>query len=100
MKFNSVALSTLYFKVSVKRSYSNEEICLLIAASDYTKTNKKGKVMLGKTLYFRELPLNTEQSIIDSNIESITKLNNYSVTQCCKNTTDPSLTINGFGSII
>jgi hypothetical protein len=80
MKFNSVALSTLYFKVSVKRPYSNEEICLLIAASDYTKTNKKVN-NVGKTMYFRELPLNTEQSIIDSNIESITKLNNYSVTQ-------------------
>jgi len=82
MKFNSVALSTLYFKVSVKKKpYSSEEICLLIAASDYTKTNEKGKVMLGKTLYFRELPLNTEQSIIDSHIENITKLNNYSVAQ-------------------
>jgi len=82
MKFNSVALSVLYFKVSVKKKpYSNEEICLLIAASDHTKRNAKDKVMLGKTLYFRELPLNTEQSIIDSNIESITKLNNYSVAQ-------------------
>jgi hypothetical protein len=82
MKFKASAVSTLYFKVSVKkRPYSNEEICLLIAASDYTKTNAKDKVMLGKTLYFRELPLNTEQSIIDSHIESITKLNNYSVAQ-------------------
>jgi hypothetical protein len=82
MKFNSVALSVLYFKVSVKKKpYSNEEICLLIAASDHTKRNAKDKIMLGKTLYFRELPLNTEQSIIDSNIESITKLNNYSVAQ-------------------
>jgi hypothetical protein len=82
MKFKANAVSTLYFKVSVKkRPYSNEEICLLIAASDYTKTNAKDKVMLGKTLYFRELPLNTEQSIIDSHIESITKLNNYSVAQ-------------------
>jgi hypothetical protein len=82
MKFNSIALSTLYFKVSVKKKpYSNEEICLLISASDYTKTNEKGKVMLGKTLYFRELSLNTEQSIIVSHIESITKLNNYSVAQ-------------------
>ena len=44
MKFNSFALSTLYFKVSVKkRPYSNEEICLLIAASDYKKTNEKAK---------------------------------------------------------
>ena len=37
--------------------------------------------MLGKTLYFRELPLSTEQSIIDSHIENITKLNNFSVAQ-------------------
>jgi len=82
MKFNSIALSTLYFKVTVKKKpYSNEEICLLIAASDHTKRNAKDKVMLGKTLYFRELPLNTEQSIIESHIESITKLNNYSVAQ-------------------
>jgi hypothetical protein len=82
MKFNSVALSVLYFKVSVKKKpYSNEEICLLIAASDHTKRNAKDKVMLGKTLYFRELPLNTEQFVIDSHIESMTKLNNYSVAQ-------------------
>ena len=82
MKFNSVALSVLYFKVSVKKKpYSNEEICLLIAASDYTKRNAKDKVMLGKTLYFRELALNTEQSVIDCHIEDITKLNNYSVAQ-------------------
>ena len=82
MKFKANAISTLYFRVSVKkRPYSNEEICLLIAASDYTKTNAKDKVMLGKTLYFRELPLNTEQFVIDSHIESMTKLNNYSVAQ-------------------
>jgi len=82
MKFKANAISTLYFKVSVKkRPYSNEEICLLIAASDYTKLNAKDKVMLGKTLYFRELPLNTEQSIIDWHVENITKVNNYSVSQ-------------------
>jgi len=82
MKFNSVALSTLYFKVSVKkRPYSNEEICLLIAASDYTKTNEKGKVLLGKTLYFRELPLSTEQQSIQAHIESMCKMNNYAVAQ-------------------
>ena len=82
MKFNSISLSTLYLKVSVKkRPYSNEAISLLIAASDYTKLNSKDKVMLGKTLYFRELPLNTEQSVIDCHIESITKLNNFSVAQ-------------------
>ena len=80
MKFNANAVSTLYFKVSVKkRPYSNEEICLLISASDYTKTNEKGKVMLGKTLYFREMLLTTEQSIIDANIEHIARINNYSV---------------------
>ena len=82
MKFKANAISTLYFKVSVKKKpYSNEEICLLIAASDYTKTNSKDKIMLGKTLYFRELALNTEQSIIDWHIENITKANNYSVSQ-------------------
>jgi hypothetical protein len=82
MKFKANAISTLYFKVSVKkRPYSNEEISLLIAASDYTKLNSKDKVMLGKTLYFRELPLSTEQSVIDCHIESITKLNNFSVAQ-------------------
>jgi hypothetical protein len=82
MKFKAKAISTLYFKVSVKKKpYSNEEICLLIAASDYTKTNSKDKIMLGKTLYFRELALNTEQSIIDWHIENITKANNYSVSQ-------------------
>jgi hypothetical protein len=82
MKFKTNAISTLYFRVSVKkRPYSNEEICLLIAASDYTKLNATDKVMLGKTLYFRELALNTEQSIIDCHIENITKANNYSVSQ-------------------
>jgi hypothetical protein len=82
MKFKANAISTLYFKVSVKkRPYSNEEISLLIAASDYTKLNSKDKVMLGKTLYFRELPLTTEQSVIDCHIESIKKLNNFSVAQ-------------------
>ena len=82
MKFKANAISTLYFKVSVKkRPYSNEEICLLIAASDYTKLNAKDKLMLGKTLYFRELPLNTEQSVIDWHVESITKVNNFSVAQ-------------------
>jgi len=79
MKFNANAVSTLYFRISVKkRPYSDEEICLLITASDYTKTNNKGKIMLGKVLYFRELPLSTEQSIIDANIEHIAKINNYS----------------------
>jgi hypothetical protein len=82
MKFKAKAISTLYFKVSVKKKpYSNEEICLLIAASDYTKTNSKDKVMLGKTLYFRELALNTEQSVIDWHIQNMTKMNNYSVAQ-------------------
>ena len=82
MKFKANAISTLYFKVSdKKRPYSNEEICLLIAASDYTKLNAKDKLMLGKTLYFRELPLNTEQSVIDWHVESITKVNNFSVAQ-------------------
>jgi len=82
MKFNSVALSTLYFKVSVKkRPYSNEEICLRIAASDYTKTNAKDKVILGKTLYFRELPLSTEQQSIQAHIDSMCKMNNYAVAQ-------------------
>jgi hypothetical protein len=79
MKFNANAVSTLYFRISVKkRPYSDEEICLLITASDYTKTNNKGKIMLGKALYFRELPLSTEQTIIDSNIEQIARINNFS----------------------
>ena len=82
MKFKANAISTLYFKVSVKKKpYSNEEICLLIAASDHTKRNAQDKILLGKTLYFRELPLSTEQSEIDSHIENITKLNNFSVAQ-------------------
>ena len=80
MKFNANAVSTLYFRISVKkRPYSDEEICLLISASDYTKTNDKGKVMLGKTLYFRELPLFTEQSSIDANVAQMCKANNFSV---------------------
>jgi len=82
MKFSANAVSTLYFKVSVKkRPYSNEEISLLISASDFTKTNKKGKVMLGKTLYFREMPLFTEQASIDANIAQMCKVNNFSVAQ-------------------
>jgi hypothetical protein len=82
MKFNANAVSTLYFRVSVKkRPYSDEEICLLISASDYTKTNNKGKLLLGKTLYFRELPLTTEQTIIDSHIEQIVRINNFSSIQ-------------------
>ena len=82
MKFNANAVSTLYFRISVKkRPYSDEEICLLISASDYTKTNNKGKVMLGKTLYFRELPLSTEESVINMHIERICKNNNFSTAQ-------------------
>lgn len=82
MKFNANAVSTLYFRISVKkRPYSDEEICLLISASDYTKTNNKGKVMLGKTLYFRELPLSTEESVINMHIEIICKNNNFSNAQ-------------------
>ena len=82
MKFNANAVSTLYFRVSVKkRPYSNEEISLLISASDFTKTNEKGKVMLGKTLYFREMPLFTEQASIDANIAQMCKVNNFSVAQ-------------------
>ena len=79
MKFNANAISTLYVRGSIKkRPYSDKAICLLITASDYTKTNNKGKIMLGKALYFRELPLSTEQTIIDSNIEHIARINNYS----------------------
>jgi hypothetical protein len=82
MKFSANAVSTLYFKVSVKkRPYSNEEISLLISASDFTKTNEKGKVMLGKTLYFREMPLFTEQASVDANIAQMCKVNNFSVAQ-------------------
>ena len=82
MKFNANAVSTLYFRVSIKkRPYSDEEICLLISASDYTKTNNKGKLLLGKTLYFRELSLTTEQSIVDSHIEQIVRINNFSSIQ-------------------
>lgn len=82
MKFNANAVSTLYFRISVKkRPYSDEEICLLISASDYTKTNNKGKVMLGKILYFRELPLSTEESVINMHIERICKNNNFSNAQ-------------------
>lgn len=82
MKFNANAVSTLYFRISVKkRPYSDEEICLLISASDYTKTNNKGKVMLGKILYFRELPLSTEESVINMHIERICKNNNFSTAQ-------------------
>jgi hypothetical protein len=82
MKFSANAVSTLYFRISVKkRPYSDEEICLLISASDYTKTNDKGKVMLGKTLYFRELPLFTEQSSIDANVAQMCKVNNFSISQ-------------------
>ena len=82
MKFNANAVSTLYFRISVKkRPYSDEEICLLISASDYTKTNNKGKVILGKILYFRELPLSTEESVINMHIERICKNNNFSNAQ-------------------
>ena len=82
MKFNSVATSKLYFKVSVKkRPYSNEEISLLIAASDFTKTNEKGKLMLGKVLFFREMPLGTEPVIIDAHIENIRKQNNFATAE-------------------
>ena len=82
MKFNANAVSTLYFRISVKkRPYSDEEICLLITASDYTKTNNKGKIMLGKVLFFRELPLTTEESSINANIESMRKINNFSSAQ-------------------
>lgn len=82
MKFNANAVSTLYFRISVKkRPYSDEEICLLISASDYTKTNNKGKAMLGKILYFRELPLSTEESVINMHIERICKNNNFSNAQ-------------------
>jgi hypothetical protein len=82
MKFNANAVSTLYFRISIKkRPYSDEEICLLISASDYTKTNNKGKVLLGKTLYFRELPLTTEESIINSHIEQIARINNFSTVE-------------------
>jgi hypothetical protein len=82
MKFNANAVSTLYFRISIKkRPYSDEEICLLITASDYTKTNEKGKVMIGKTLYFREMPLFTEQASIDANIAQMCKVNNFSVAQ-------------------
>jgi len=82
MKFNANAVSTLYFRVSIKkRPYSDEEICLLISASDYTKTNDKGKVVLGKTLYFREMPLFTEQASIDANIAQMCKVNNFSIAQ-------------------
>jgi N-methylhydantoinase A/oxoprolinase/acetone carboxylase beta subunit len=39
------------------------------------------KLLLGKTLYFRELPLTTEQTIIDSHIEQIARINNFSSIQ-------------------
>ena len=79
MKFNAQAISTLYFRVSVKkRPFSDEEICLLITASDYTKTSTKGKLMLGKALYFRELTLGTEQNVIDMHVVDMTLQNNFS----------------------
>ena len=82
MKFNATDISTLYFRVSIKkRPYSDEEICILITASDYTKTNNKGKLLLGKILFFRELPIFTEKASIDANIEQMRKVNNFSTAQ-------------------
>lgn len=73
------AISTLYFRVSVKkRPFSGEEISLIISASDHTKTSVSGKLTLGKTLYFREMPPKTEQNDIDLNIVDMTLKNNFS----------------------
>ena len=82
MKYNTISVSKLYVKVTTKsRPYSNEKICLLITGSDYVKTKSNGKLMLGKAICYRELPLNVEGPIINAHIESLRKNNNYATVE-------------------
>jgi hypothetical protein len=77
MKFNSVAVSTLFVKISFKKKpYSDEVVCLRIIAGDTEKLSANTAPII-----YDFDTIQVEPSIVKAHIERIRKQNNYAIVQ-------------------
>ena len=77
MKFNAVAVSTLFVKIVFKKKpYSDEIICLRVIAGDSDKLSAKTAPIL-----YDFDTVEVEPSIVQAHIERIRKQNNYASVQ-------------------
>jgi hypothetical protein len=77
MKFNSVAISTLFVKIVLKKKpYSDEVVCLRIIAGDTEKLSANTAPII-----YDFDTIQVEPSIVDAHIERIRKQNNYAIVQ-------------------
>lgn len=77
MKFNSVAISTLFVKIVFKKKpYSEEIVCLRIIAGDTEKLSAKTAPII-----YDFDKIQVEPSIVQAHIERIRKQNNYAIVQ-------------------
>jgi hypothetical protein len=77
MKFNSVAVSTLFVKIVFKKKpYSDEVVCLRIIAGDTEKLSANTAPII-----YDFDTIQVEPSIVDAHIERIRKQNNYAIVQ-------------------
>lgn len=80
MKFNSVAVSTMFYKlVFRKRPYSDEIVCLRLLVSDQPKVTQKTAIV---TYDFDKVLV--EDYVVHSHIERIRKQQNFAITQECE----------------
>jgi len=77
MKFNSVAVSTLFVKIVFKKKpYSDEVVCLRIIAGDTEKLSANTAPII-----YDFDTIQVEPSIVNAHIERIRKQNNYAIVQ-------------------
>jgi hypothetical protein len=77
MKFNSVAVSTLFVKIVFKKKpYSDEVVCLRIIAGDTEKLSANTAPII-----YDFDTIQVEPSIVKAHIERIRKQNNYAIVQ-------------------
>ena len=77
MKFNSVAVSTLFVKIVFKKKpYSDEVVCLRILAGDTEKLSANTAPII-----YDFDTIQVEPSIVKAHIERIRKQNNYAIVQ-------------------
>ena len=77
MKFNSVAVSTLFVKIVFKKKpYSDEVVCLRIIAGDTEKLSANTAPII-----YDFDTIQVETSIVKAHIERIRKQNNYAIVQ-------------------
>jgi DNA-binding response OmpR family regulator len=80
MKFNSIAVSTMFYKlVFRKRPYSDEIVCLRLLVSDQPKVTQKTAIVA----YDFDQVL-VENYVVQAHVERIRKQNNFAITQECE----------------